>query len=180
MKEIELKILEIDIKEITKKLLTLGAKKTLKRTLLIEKIFDYPNNTLKRRDQLLRLRVQNKKVFLTFKYDKVKDKHFKIAKEDELMIDHPERLERIFKHLGLVVGKYHEKYRTSYILNKVAIEIDEYPTIPAYLETEGPIKATRTVLNKLGYKISDTTNLNSSQVLKKYHKNLKLQKFKQS
>ena len=62
-------------------------------------------------------------------------------------------------------------------LEKLKIEIDKYPSIPAYLEIEGSKKEIENLLKRLGYKLSQTTNMNATSVLKYYNVNPNFQKF---
>lgn len=176
MLEIELKILEIDPKVIEEKLLRLGAKKE-GTVLVIDKHFDFPNHYIHKRKQLLRLRELGDKFFLTHKEKVPKNTIVKILEETETEIKDAKTVEIILKKLGLHIVKYREKKRTSFILNKVRCEIDQYPKIPPYLEIEGSQEDILSVVKELGFSLKDTTNKSASKVLKKYNVNSKILKF---
>jgi adenylate cyclase class 2 len=186
MKEIELKILEINPKEIEKKIISLGGKKTGSYFLKV-KLYDFPDGSLKSNFSVLRIRtyenekVKNKieKTEFTFKQatDDLKNKsEFKICEELQTDVSDAKELQKIVEALGLVLIKDLEKKRASFELgkanNKVKIEIDEYPGV------EGDEKTIPPVVKKLGYTMKDTTTIGGIQVLKKYGKNTEFLKFK--
>ncbi len=170
MLEIELKILEINKEEITKKLLSLGAIQTT-RELYIEEAFDYSDERIKNNNQLCRLRQQGKKIKLTHKGKRQKSKNFSIAEETEIEVSNYQTTKKILENLGLSSYRYREKYRTKFKYNNTSIELDEHPTIPPYLEIEGTKEAIQETLQKLGYTLADTTPLTASEILKKYEQN---------
>ena len=176
MKEIELKILNINIEEITKKLLKIGAKK-VGENLIIEKHFDFPDKRISKNKESFRLRKFGSKTELTYKHSLIKDKNFKIHEETETEVSNYDEMEKIIEKLGLKRVKYKEKKRISFKLEKLKIEIDKYPSIPAYLEIEGSKKEIENLLKRLGYKLSQTTNMNATSVLKYYNVNPNFQKF---
>lgn len=169
MKEIELKILEINEKEMIKRILALGAKKIMKKTLFEEHLFDFKDKSIKKAHNLCRLRKEGNKTFLNFKFKGRQHKtFFKVAEENQVEVSDFALMEIILKRLGLNPVTHRKKTRISYRLGEVRFEIDKYPEIPAYLELEGPEKAIREVLNKLKIDIKQTTNMNAGQVFKFY------------
>jgi len=176
MLETELKILEINKEEITKKLLSLGATPT-SRELYIEEAFDYKNKRIKKSNQLCRLRQQGKIIKLTHKGPKQKSKKFSITKETEIEVSDYSKTKKILENLGLSSYRYREKYRTKFKYNNLIIELDEHPKIPPYIEIEGSKENILNTIEKLGYTISDTTTITASEVLKKYGQNPHYQKF---
>ena len=176
MKEIELKILNIDKAKITKTLLEIGAKR-VSSVLLIDKKYDFPGKKLSKKHEHLRLRKYGNKIEINFK-TKNKDKNFLINDELETEVKDYETMEKIIKKLGLIIITHREKKRTSFILGKVKIEIDENPKIPAYIEIEGEKKDVKNMVELLGFRMEDTCNLTTSQVLKSYGVNPDFIKFK--
>jgi adenylate cyclase, class 2 len=178
MKEIEIKILEINPKEIEKKIISLGGKKT-GSNLIKERFYDYPDGKLKSNFSILRIRTCGKKTEFTFKHStgKLSDSDFAVREEIQTEVSNAKELERIVSALGLVLVKDREKKRTSFILGKTKIEIDQYPGIPSYLEVEGNEKTIPPVVKKLGYSMKYTLNISSTKVLKKYGKNTEFLKF---
>lgn len=134
MKEIEVKVLDINTKDIIQKLKKLKAKKTFEDEIEAT-FFDYPNNTFKKNNQLLRLRKKGNLAELTLKRNISRNKA-KIVEETERVVDFNKTL-KFLKSLGLVeVRKLTKKYRISYQLKNIHFEIDKVEGIPAYLEIE--------------------------------------------
>ena len=176
MKEIEIKILNINEKEITKKLLKLGAKK-ISTKLIIEKHFDFNDNKISKNKESFRLRKIGDKVELTYKNSGTKDKNFKIREETEIELKDFKTMNKIIQKLGLKCIKYREKKRTSFKLNKLKFEIDKYPKIPSYLEIEGSKKDIKEILKLLGFNINQTVSFGATKVLEYYKANSKFQRF---
>lgn len=177
MKETELKILDISVQDITKKLLTLGAKKKGTQ-LVIAEHFDFPNRRIKKGNQLFRLRKIGSKIELCFKKKPSKNKRFKIQEEIQTEVESFENMRNILLGLGLKSYNYREKKRTSFVYGKLKIELDEYADIPPYMEIEGPQKDIKSILPKIGHTLKEATSMTAGQVLKLYGANSKVQKFK--
>lgn len=175
MKEIELKILNIDKAKITQKLLSIGAKR-VSSVLLIDKKFDFSDKKLTKKHEHLRLRRIGEKFELNFKI-KGKDKNFLINEELETKIEDYETMEKIIKKLGLKIITHREKKRTSFVLGNLKFEIDENPNIPAYLEIEGTKLSVKKGIELLGFRMEDTTNMTTSDVLKYYKQDPNFIKF---
>jgi len=175
-KEIELKVLEIDVKEIQRKLVQLGAKK-VEDCIIRDRIFDFSDRRIEKKGDVLRVRQQGNKTVLTYKAGTKKKSEFKEADEHETCVDDFDTVCSVLKHLGLEAWIRIEKRRISYIHGKTKIEIDKYPTIPAYLEIEGSKEAIMNVLKKLGYTMKDTTTMSSTYVLKHYKQDFTKQEF---
>jgi len=177
MKEIELKVLEINKKLMIKKLLALGAKKVMKRTLFVEKIYDFSDRRLDKHLHLLRLRQEGKKIFFTFKKLREKSK-FRVADEYQVEVNDYKTMEDILAGLNFVLLNHREKYRTTFKLGRAMIEIDEYPKIPVFLEIEANKKDLVRALQALDIPFSRTTNMVNKQVIDHYGLDGKLLKFK--
>lgn len=167
MKEIEVKVLNIDVKAIEKKLVSFGAKKIANNELMVERIFDYPDYRIKKGENLLRLRKIGRDDILTFKHS-VEKKKFRVAEEYELKVEDGEKMKSIFLGLGLILTKTREKKRTTYKSGNVLFEIDKYPKIPTYLELEGPKSEINKWIKRLEIDPKETTNMNVSEVIKTY------------
>ncbi len=176
MKEIEVKILDIDEKDITNKLLKLGAKK-ISEELVVEKAFDFEDGRIFKNNNLLRLRKIGDKTELTYKDSREEDKDFAIREETQTEIKDFYEMEKIIKKLGLKCIIHREKKRSSFELNKVRFEIDKYPTIPAYLEIEGTKEDIKKTLQLLNIEVNKISNLPSTEVLKNYKVDPYSQKF---
>ncbi|MGV8163033.1 MAG: class IV adenylate cyclase [Candidatus Nanoarchaeia archaeon] len=169
MKEVELKILEINIKDIDKRIISLGGNKKGK-FLIKSAFFDFPDGRIKKNKELLRLRTVGDKVELVYKQNSHNEHYFKVCDEHQVELDSFENAELLLAALGLKKIRYYEKYRTSYTLKDLKIEIDELPGVPAFLEIEGEKKEIEHTVVLLGFSMQDTTTMTGSDVLKKYGK----------
>jgi adenylate cyclase, class 2 len=172
MKEIELKILDVNPKDEEEKLKKLGFKKVWEG-IILEKSFDSKTGDLKKRKELLRLRRAYDKVELTFKGKKEKHPHLRVREEIEVHPDSFEKMEDILNALGFESVSTREKKRISYKYEEVKAEIDEYSGLKPYMELEGSEREVMEMLNKLNYTINDTTNKSSKDLLKEHGLNTK-------
>lgn len=155
MKEIEVKILNINKKEIETKLKKLGAKKTFD-----DKVFTiaycFPNEDAKNLDRFVRLRKLGKDIMLTVKV-RLPSKKVKVRDEFEVKVSDFKTAKEILNALGLKEFKRNTKHRTSYSLNNVHFELDNYTGENTLLEIEGPNEKTISKYVKLfGYSEKDT------------------------
>lgn len=168
MKEVEAKVLEMNVKELEKRLKKIGARKTFEggmRALY----FDYSGEPLKKAGIVLRLRKENSTGRLTIKANITREK-VKTADETEVMCNFNKTLKELTA-AGLKVFKEVKKHRTEYLNGKFHYEIDKLPGIPAYLEVEaenasGVMKA----LKLLGIKAKDAKAWTTGDVVKYYNK----------
>jgi len=175
MKETEVKILEINTEEITKKLIELGAKKIGKN--LIQESFFGIKEEINEKTEMFRLRKIGDKTEIAYKGEKEKDEHFGIREEIQTEVKNYETIKTIMKKIGLKILITREKERISFTLNNLTIEIDKYPIIPAYLEIEGEKTEIEELVKKLGYEMNQVSSLTSTEVLKNYQEDPHLQKF---
>ncbi|MFA6269137.1 MAG: class IV adenylate cyclase [archaeon] len=174
MKEIEVKILEINKKEVEKKLKQMGAKKAFDG-LIDAQNFDFPDRRIKKKKNLLRLRKMDKKVFLTYKIKSKAKSQAKVCEEIELEVMDFEKMKLIFENLGLETKTRIKKHRTSYKLGSTHFEIEqylgEYSNVPCFLEIEAPsIKVINKYAKKLGFNEKDCLNWNTWDVVEHYEK----------
>jgi adenylate cyclase class 2 len=162
MQEIELKILEINENKIREKLNSF-TNKISEDVLLTTVTFSNPyNNTA------VRLRKIDNEIIFTIKVV-VPDKKFKIRKEYETKVNDFEVFKRQLEILGFKQLMLQEKKRITYKYKNSEIVIDKYPDIPAYIEIEGSKEEIKEIVNKLGYTIEDTTQINVYGLFEKYH-----------
>jgi len=169
MKEIEIKILNIDVEEIRNKLLDLGAEKIFDGE-VHALTYDFPEEKLENNDEFLRVRTVGDKTEFCFK-GKKEDSQFKTREEIQVTTSDFNETCNILERLGL--KKFHDKtkIRESYKLGKVSFEIDTYPEFPTFLEIEAPTEEeVKEYVEKLGYTMEQTTNLGSYQLIEKYQK----------
>ena len=169
MKEIEVKILEIDVGEIEKKLKKLGAEKVFEGE-VVSIYFDFSDKLLEKEGKILRLRQKGDKVILTYK-ELISQDEAKIMDEYELEVDNFESMKRIFEGIGLLPLYEFNKHRTTYKLNNTNFEIDKYPEIPAFLEIEAPdLDIINEIVSKLGFSKEKVNSYSIKDVLKYYDK----------
>lgn len=173
MKELETRIIDIDVDIIRKKLNDLGAKK-VKEEYQINNIYDFEDNRLLNAKGYARIRITDDKirnrevVYMTTK-KMLSQETFKVMEENETIIEDKEVGHKIFKSLGLILKESIKKYRESYQLKDSLIEIDindknfcPFPYIE--IETKSEEKLNE-LLNLLGYTIKDTTSKTIYEIL---------------
>lgn len=177
MKDVEYegKILNIDVKRIQQKLASLKAKKVsdynYKRY-----VFDViPKN----KNRWIRLRTDGKTTTLTVK--EISSVSVDGTFEWEVSVSDFDKTLKILSKMGIEPRGYQENKREEYLLDSVAISIDQWPKLNPYLEIEGKDKeSVYDALLKLGYDESDMNYENTKSLYKAIGidiKNLKTLKF---
>ncbi|WP_315121048.1 CYTH domain-containing protein [uncultured Clostridium sp.] len=166
MNELEVKILNIDLNYIRRKLKELNCEK-VKEENQINNLFDFKNKDLLKQQGYARIRIVEDLLNKKYKYymtvkKLLSDERFKIMEENEVIISDPIEGEMIFKSLGLELTQSIKKYRESYKYKNSLVEIDindkSFCPFP-YIEVESPNeKELEEVVLMLGYKIEDTTS----------------------
>ena len=156
MEEFEIKFLEVDVPELKKKLLEIGAKKVgeydYRRMLL-----DYPDNKMGDMHAWIRLRTDGKESTLTYKQRLgVKSNDGSIQdegmKEIEVVIDSYEKTFELLKAIGLVVKRKEGNRRIRYKKDDTVFDIDFWPFIPPYIEVESSsLKKVKDAAIELGF-----------------------------
>ncbi|MBM7786623.1 class IV adenylate cyclase [Tenggerimyces flavus] len=89
--------------------------------------------------------------------------------EVEVGVDDFAAANELLRTLGFVPKSYQENRRTSFLLDGVQLEIDEWPLIPPYLEIEGPSAVdVHRVAAVLGYDESQLTSENTTKIYRRY------------
>ena len=167
MKEIEVKILEIEVEDIKKRLEKIGAKVIFDGTLK-NIYFDTEDNFLEKNSGVMRLRFDGEKAILTHK-DKIKHGTVKVADETELIVEDFENMHKILDRIGFQDKFTYSKKRISYCLDKVHFEIDSIAGIPTFLEIESEDESLiAKYVELLGFKQSDAKNWGTKQLCKHY------------
>lgn len=165
--EYEVKILNINVEEIKKKLLKAGAKKLAERNMR-RYVYDVDPD---KKGTWIRLRDNGEKTTLTLK--EIQHAGIDGTKEIEIIVDDFDNTNLLLNKLGFFHKAYQENKRTSYTLDGCEIEIDTWPKLPAYLEIEGKSKEdVSRVVKLLGFKMSDTTSIGVEKVYQKYSLNI--------
>ena len=179
-REIEIKLRVPDVGALRRRLKHLRAREIAWRTYETNTLYDTPRHDLRRRGQLIRIRIErpaanfrkkrsneNASAILTYKGPihsslhtaKIKN-HFKIKDEAEVSVSGANELATILRALGLRPAFRYEKFRTTYALpgiRSLKIELDETP-VGIYLELEGPVAAIDRAARLLGYGRKDYLN----------------------
>ena len=128
MKELETRVMDIDVDDIRNKMKSLGAIK-VKSEDQVNEIYDFEDGRLLANKGYARVRTTidrltgKETVFMTTK-KMLSQGTFKVMEENETIVEDGEMARRIFKSLGLVLQESISKYRESYKLSDSLIEID--------------------------------------------------------
>lgn len=174
MKELETRIVDIDVDNIRKILLENNAEK-VKSEDQVNDIYDFEDGRLLAQKGYARIRTVNDKinnktiVFMTTK-KMISQERFKVMEENETIIEDKIMGEGIFKSLGLIKKESIKKYRESYKLFNSLIEIDindkSFCPFP-YLEIEtSSEEELEKIVSVLGYTLEDTTSATIYDILK--------------
>lgn len=153
--EIEIKVKCDDVGELVDGHPELGWTVVEPRHFESNDVFEQPEEALKRRGSILRLRTAGGRATLTYKglVPESAGTNLKIREELETEVSSPEVLAEIFGRLGLRRAFRYEKYRTVYRLRLGGIDVlamrDELP-FGEFLELEGPEASVRAVADALG------------------------------
>ncbi|UCE40914.1 MAG: class IV adenylate cyclase [Candidatus Aminicenantes bacterium] len=165
MIEIEVKIRIDDPEKMADKLGTLGAELSKGRHWEENTLYDFPSRSLFSQKRALRLRIENKKAYLTFKGPPQKSRKFKIREEYETEVKNEKQMKKILKELGFIPTFHYKKYRTTYRLKKCKICLDE-TSIGNYLELEGEQSQIVRVATSLGFLKKEFIKLDYVQLIK--------------
>lgn len=167
MKEIEIKILEINPGTIEKQLKGFGAEKTFSGDVKVV-FFDFEDRRLRNEKKRFRLRDFGEWVEITFKH-KRRNKDAIVADEFEILVDDFKTAKKIFLGIGLIEVQKFKKHRTSLAIGDVYFEIDKVGDCPAYMEIEAPsIEQIHKWVKKLGFKKSDISKMSGREVIEYY------------
>jgi adenylate cyclase class 2 len=188
MKEIEVKILDINKELIESRLVSIGAKKTLDQTnalkhvynpKIAEDVFEALDVFNKMADNssrhaYLRIRKEGKNFDFTFKFSSAEDRHSGITTFEECSyntdnIEEIDQIKTTLTELGLHKICNHEKHRTRYTLDSVIFDIDTWPVLPTYLEIEAlDSKIIEHYIVELGLENQTRTHKHGSDLFKMY------------
>lgn len=173
MREIEIKILEINRAAVEQRLLALNAKKTFDG-LLHAVFFDFSTGNIRKKKDVLRLRKQGDRTFLTYKKF-ISNTKTKSREEIETEVASFEQTRDILLALGLHPTLEMKKRRISYALGKLHCEFDryedEYGFIPEFLEIEGTTsKSVFALAKKLGFSKKDCKAWSANDLARHYRK----------
>ena len=166
MKELETRIIKIDVDNIRKTPISIGGKK-VKEENQINDIYDFEDGRLLSLKGYARIRTiedsLNKQTIYYMTTKKMLSQgKFKVMEENEVIIDNKEAAEGIFTALGLKLHESIKKYRESYQLEDGLVEIDindpnfcPFPYIEIETDSEDKLEK---IVSLLGYRMVDTTS----------------------
>ena len=171
--EIEVKVLEVNKKELEKKLVAVGAKKIFSNNKIVQE--SYKNKELQKKRASIRVRQIGKELYITFKEFKEIKQNVKNCKEIEFQVSSDfKTIQEVFLALGLKKHRRIEKIRTSYKLKDITFDIDEVIKpfkIPCYFEIEAKsYKEIEKTLQLLDIPKSKAKPWGTKQLLKHYEK----------
>lgn len=186
MKEVEVKILEVDKEKIEKKLIELGAKKVFDG-ISESYFFDFPTNfkiepdekkiytkgqILKDVTRATRLRKEGDKITLTYKETKGK-RDVIIFNQHQLVISDIDIAKNFLEAIGMQVWWIMKKHRTTYKLGEVIFDFDNhkdrYSFVPLFLEIKGPNQeSVYKYVKEIGFSEKDCQSWSTSQTAEYY------------
>ena len=135
MIEVELKYRSSGNEKIEKALAELGAKRISSGP--VEDIyFAHPSRDFGRTDEALRLRKREDGAELTYKGPRIQADGAKAREEITLKTDNPLTVQRIVERLGFKEAHVLRKTRTSYLLDKLRVDIDDVEGLGEFVELE--------------------------------------------
>jgi predicted adenylyl cyclase CyaB len=170
MEEVEIKIIEIDPKQVTETLVKMGAQKVFDGD--IETLFiDTKNDEIQKRRDVLRLRREGDKAELTYKEVKF-GPGAKVAQEHTTEVSDCEEMLKILQLAGLSVTKRMDKHRVSYTMADARFDIDvyrgEFGFIPSFIEIEASEIAIEKYVKQLGYEKKQCLTWSTEQLIEHY------------
>lgn len=166
MKELETRIIKIDVAACRNILINNNAKK-VKSENQINDIYDFEDGRLLSKKGYARIRtiddlINNKRVIYMTTKSLISQDTFKVMEENEVIVDNKGAAENIFTSLGLIQVRSITRYRESFELEDGLVEIDindknfcPFPYIE--IETDSEEKLER-IVKLLGYRLEDTTS----------------------
>ena len=177
MEEFEIKFLEVDVPELEKKLLAIGAKK-VGEYFFRRRHFDYPDLHLDKKGEWIRVRDEGEKITMAHKkisnFDQnKKDRRDVIIEEQEIVVSDFDAACKILFAAGLMEKNYIESKRIRYVKDGIEYDIDIFPKLPPYLEIEGKsIESVREAASELGFDLEKAVRYTAAQMYKDRGMNL--------
>ena len=171
MKEVEVKIRNIDKEQIIEQIEKLGAQKIFTGR-VIDYRFDTPERDLSRLGKALRIRQKGRYIFLNLKGKKKSIENITGRDEIGVKISNFRIMHKILNELGYIKIFELNKYRSEYRTDEVTFDIDEYPGLSPILEIESSSYETvEKYIKKLGLDERDVGRVYIREILaaKKRH-----------
>jgi len=158
----EIKILDIDLKDIGRKLLSLNAKKVFDEVRTIS----YFQNIQDNKEPFLKLTEEGDKLKLS---SKVKE----LDTEIKLFVSRKAECLKLLSTLGYFPISKVEARRTSYELGSIDLDIDEFPGIPPFLEIDmgnNPPITQEKLIAQLGIEKNKRGDMSTPEIVNSYGK----------
>ena len=123
------------------------------RRLQCDALFDTAERALSARSQVLRVRIEEGRSFITFKTPTFHPT-LKVREELETAVEDGDRLATILVRAGFDVWFRYEKYREEFALEGALVAVDETP-VGTFIEIEGTDDAIAAAAQALGREPSD-------------------------
>lgn len=133
--EVESKYWSPGNEKIKKSLAKLGAKE-ISSGPMEDVYFSHPSRDFGKTDEALRLRKKSDGAELTYKGPRIQSEGSKAREELTLKTDNPLAIQRIIERLGFKEVHVVKKLRTSYILDKLRIDVDLVDDLGEFVELE--------------------------------------------
>jgi predicted adenylyl cyclase CyaB len=175
MKEIEVKIRNVDKAKIITKIEKLGAQKIFTGR-VIDYRFDTPERDLSRQGKALRIRQKGKYIYLNLKGKKKSIQNITGRDEIGVKISNLKIMYKILNELGYIKIFELYKYRTEYRLDDITFDLDEYIGLEPLLEIESDsYDKVKKYMKKLDLNPKDEGRMYIREILaaKKKHDELK-------
>jgi adenylate cyclase, class 2 len=130
-----------------------GATPLRGRRLQEDCVLDTPDEQLRRRRSVLRVRIESGRSFVTFK-GPVQPSAMKLREELETVVGDGQMILRVLEELGFRVWFRYQKYREEFALDNVIIAVDETP-VGTYVEIEGDERGIVRATEALGRRPSE-------------------------
>jgi len=138
MKEVEIKVLEVDRERLEAILQKAHAQKTFEGE-LYARFFDDSEKSITQKGDVLRIRKEGEEIILAYK-NHISHEEAKVMEEYEVILPDADPMIHILACLGLTVIKETRKHRTEYVWDQIKFVFDEYldnmSFIPVFLEIE--------------------------------------------
>jgi adenylate cyclase, class 2 len=170
MREIEVKIFNIDKEKIISRLEQLGAQRVFDDDMK-STVFERREDELKKSSKLLRLRQKGDKIILTAK-EALSHETTKQSNEYEVEVSDFELMRKILTTIGFIEKAHDARHRTSYKIKNSLVEIDSHEKIPTWLEVESPSEEElKEIVEIIGFSMKDTSTATMWDLYKKYNVN---------
>jgi adenylate cyclase, class 2 len=162
--EHEAKVLDIDPEAVTARILATGGRQVAGARLMRRHVYDIVPGDM---SKWIRLRDTGTETTLCVK--EIRSDAIDGTLEVETAVGDFAATNELLGLLGFTPKSYQENKRTSFLLDNVQVELDEWPLIPPYLEIEGQAKDDVVgVASLLGYEEDQLTGENTVKVYARY------------